>query len=241
MPVACTLSPTSGSYRTTVTDQCSGFRRGETVDVRWDSTSGTTLTSFTAGSGGVGSATFRVPSSKRGAHSVYAVGRSSGRSTRAIFSVRPLMTISPSSGLRGTRVTVRLYGFGAREQITVRWFRTSSSYSRGRRIAGHRLLDRECHAHLHDSIQRNRRQPQDRGNRLSRQLGQQDVLRHAAADGNADENTDIDPDQHGDSNRNLDTHGNADDDADRHDRNAVTHGDAHAVADRDADIDGDAN
>lgn len=128
---ACTASPTSGTYRTLVTVACAGFGRNDQLDIHWDSPSGTVKGTIAAARDGSGSASFRLPSAKRGSHTLY-VAAASGRSVKLTVKIRPSLTLTPKSGPNGTTLTVRAYGFYAGESISLIW---STSSTKAKSIA----------------------------------------------------------------------------------------------------------
>lgn len=106
-----------------------GFAPHETVHGYWQSTSGTpfTVSATTNSLGSFGLAptaagiTFTVPLSPTGQYPVYALGQSSQGLARATFTLRPHLSVMPTSAPAGSTVTVSGAGYGANETVTLRW------------------------------------------------------------------------------------------------------------------------
>jgi Fe2+ transport system protein FeoA len=103
----------------------SGFTPGEPIKVFWNGLGGAliaTTTANAAGALGAGTAlTFRVPTAPAGRYGLFAVGQASGRTAFAALDVVPAVRISPTSGAAGSSAVVSGKGYGAQEQVTVRW------------------------------------------------------------------------------------------------------------------------
>lgn len=110
-----------------MTVTCSGFQTGETVRFTWDSSSGKTLDSETAGDGGAATGKFRAPETPGGAHKIVVSGLSSGGRIDLNVTVKPSVSLSPKTGESGDKVTVTLRGFKAGEIIDLKWYVTSTS------------------------------------------------------------------------------------------------------------------
>jgi hypothetical protein len=114
-----TVTPASGGVGDTVSINGSGFAASSTITFYFDtaSVSGTTPTnnkgSFTFN-------TFTIPSSSRGSHTIKARD-DSGNYATAAFTVAHKITIAPTSGVSGTKVTVKGTGFSASQPITIRY------------------------------------------------------------------------------------------------------------------------
>lgn len=111
-----TISPESGTVGTTVSVTGKGFASSEaTIAVTYDATS--IKTDITAGSNGSWTATFTVPSSARGSHTIDASGASTSATSVSdkTFTVKPSISINPLNGGVGTTVTVTGSGFAASE------------------------------------------------------------------------------------------------------------------------------
>jgi Kelch motif len=102
-----------------------GFTAAEQVKVYWNGLGGppvATTVADAAGSVGAGTAlTFRVPTAPAGRYGLFAVGQTSGRTGYAVLDVVPALRISPTSGSAGSSAVVSGKGYGAQEQVTVRW------------------------------------------------------------------------------------------------------------------------
>jgi hypothetical protein len=93
-----------------------GFAGKGTVSLTYD---GSSLTTATADASGAFTATFAIPASAAGAHTL--VATDGARNLSFSFTVVPGAKISPDSGDVGTPITVTGSGFIARGQITVRY------------------------------------------------------------------------------------------------------------------------
>jgi hypothetical protein len=118
----CSLNRTHGKVGSSLTITCAHFEPNETVDVYWDSTKTTPKKSFVVSSTGSGHGTFSVPTSRNGTHRVIAKGRTSKTLDVVNYSIVPNITFTPASGEEGSKTTVRLTGFGAGEQINIKWY-----------------------------------------------------------------------------------------------------------------------
>jgi hypothetical protein len=116
-----TLSPSSGYVGDTVTVSGSGFNAGS-VTIYFDTTNVRTATA--SASGAFSGATFTVPESYRGDHTVK--GRdASGDSPGVDFTVSQKITVTPASGGVGDTVSISGTGFAASSTITF-YFDTAS-------------------------------------------------------------------------------------------------------------------
>jgi hypothetical protein len=115
-----TLSPTSGPVGTSVTVTGSGFAASATMTINYDGVAqGTTPTMVTTSATGAFSATFSVPASAKGSHTVQATdGTNSGSAT---FAVTSAISLNPTNGNVGTTITVSGTGFAASSTITVKY------------------------------------------------------------------------------------------------------------------------
>jgi len=115
------INRSTGSSGSSITVTGSGFGAAETgIKVTYDGTPVTT--GITASSQGTWSATFNVPASASGSHSIRAYGSSTQAASvgEAGFIVGASISISRSTGASGSSVTVTGSGFGAAETgITV--------------------------------------------------------------------------------------------------------------------------
>ena len=108
------LNPTSATAGSSVTVTGTDFAANTTVTITYDGTVVTTVPSpLSATPLGGWNATFIVPPSASGSHTVNATGSST--SATANLTVTPSVSVSPSGGVVGTSVTVIGYGFGASE------------------------------------------------------------------------------------------------------------------------------
>jgi len=122
----CALSPNSGLAGSRVTLSCRGFAPSEQVDVAFGAT---VLTTTKATTGGQVAASFAVPGGFAGStipgrkDTFQAKGRQSGKTASAIFTVaspaKATCTLSPTTGLAGSRVTLSCRGFGPSERVVV--------------------------------------------------------------------------------------------------------------------------
>jgi hypothetical protein len=126
-PLATRLQATSGTPSTSTYAQGSGMTAGETVELFWDSTSGTKLNTTTANSAGNWVASVQVPDATGGVHKVVARGKTSGKSANANFTVNPKLERSPYSAVPGTTISVTIRGFGASESVNFVFYHTGSS------------------------------------------------------------------------------------------------------------------
>jgi hypothetical protein len=117
-----TLSPSSGYVGDTVTVSGTGFNASSTVTIYFDTTAVGTATTNT--SGAFSGATFTVPDSYRGTHTVKG-SDASGDSTGVNFTILQKITVTPASGAVGDTVTVSGTGFTASSSITF-YFNTQS-------------------------------------------------------------------------------------------------------------------
>ena len=121
VPVAVSVSPSSGPATTAVTVTGSGYRAGESVKVHLDSSKTAPLATVIASSSGRVSASIVIPATFGGAHRVHVVGQSSGKRNAATFTVSPTASISPTSGSAGLLTTVTVAGFGKNEAVSLLW------------------------------------------------------------------------------------------------------------------------
>lgn len=131
--VTATVSPsinittTSGPVGTTVPITGQGYAPGETVDIRWDRSSGTVLKTVTASSSGTFSTSATVPEAGAGKHLFVGVGRTSGAKPSRSFTVtvNPVISISITSGPGGTVVPITGQGYTPGETVDIRWDRST--------------------------------------------------------------------------------------------------------------------
>ncbi|MEJ7762908.1 MAG: hypothetical protein WKF80_08970, partial [Thermomicrobiales bacterium] len=121
--VAPGTSPVGGA----VTVSGTGYGPNEAVRIFLDSASSTPIGSATATAAGSFAATVAMPAAVFGGHQVITRGMTTGRTAFASVSVSPSLARTPTSGPAGTSVAVTVRGFGAAEDVQVRWDSTSGS------------------------------------------------------------------------------------------------------------------
>jgi hypothetical protein len=121
------LSPSNGSYKQTVSATGNGYGASEQVNLYWDSTSSTPIATTTSTSTGSFAATFRVPASIGGSHTVSAIGQTSGTTTSAPFHVIPKLVLQTAAGPQGSSVGITGYGFAAGDSVTLSWDTTGGT------------------------------------------------------------------------------------------------------------------
>src|SRR2546425_5140016 len=123
LPILSTISlnPTSGPAGTTVTITGSLFLPDSVVTISYDGTAVTTTpgTITTDLSGGF-SATFTVPASTVGSHTVSAKDAASNSASAQFIITTPSVSLNPTSGPTGTSVTVTGSNFVANSVVTVK-------------------------------------------------------------------------------------------------------------------------
>lgn len=123
--LSVSVSPTSGAVGTSVQVSAGGFNANEAVEVRWDS--GATVTRATADSSGTVSHLMTVPFLSYGSHTVTLRRQVSGRQASTTFTIWQSISINPTGGATGTRVTLSAQGMPASQPATAYWNRVSSS------------------------------------------------------------------------------------------------------------------
>ncbi|MGI8826212.1 MAG: hypothetical protein ACR2JC_11315 [Chloroflexota bacterium] len=118
---AITLQPASGGFGTSVQVTGASFRAGETVKVYWNATGTPPVATTIANSTGAVETSFGISLGSLGNHQVIAVGQSSHRQAAATFQITPAAFLKYSSGKKGSSNTVTVYGFAAREKVSVHW------------------------------------------------------------------------------------------------------------------------
>ncbi len=121
--LSVSVSPTAGVVGSSVQVSAGGFNANEAVEVRWDS--GATVTRVTADSSGTVSHLMTVPFLSYGSHTVTLRGQVSGRQSSTTFTVRQSISINPTGGATGTRVTLSAQGMPASQPATAYWNRVS--------------------------------------------------------------------------------------------------------------------
>jgi len=113
-----TLTPASGSAGDTITVNGTGFKSSASVTIYFGSTSlGTATTNI---NGSFTDNTITIPSTSRGSHPIKAEDVD-GNDATATFTVAQKITITPTSGGPGIRVTVSGIAFGASKAITIKY------------------------------------------------------------------------------------------------------------------------
>jgi hypothetical protein len=123
---SCALSPTRGPAGARVTLSCRGFAPSEQVEVTFGAT---VLTTAKATASGQATAAFAVPAGFAGStipgrkDTFQAKGRQSGKTASATFTVanptKASCTLSPTTGLAGSRVTLSCRGFTPSEPVAI--------------------------------------------------------------------------------------------------------------------------
>ncbi|HET8522593.1 MAG TPA: M23 family metallopeptidase, partial [Thermomicrobiales bacterium] len=130
------ISPNSGPSGTTIQVSGISFRPGEQVGVYWDSTGSTPLATVTATSTGSFSATVKAQSGAAGRHLIAAKGLSSGWKASRSYTLEAALgssgadasiSITPSGGPTGVKISVSGTGFGPGEKVGVYWDSTGST------------------------------------------------------------------------------------------------------------------
>jgi hypothetical protein len=120
-PPQITLNPTSGQVGDSVSISGSGFAASSAITATFGGSavtlSGTTTTDA---DGAFTGATFTVPASTAGGHTVEVTDASSNFAD-ATFTVTPKITLNPTSGPVGTTVTVTGTGFAGTSTVTIKF------------------------------------------------------------------------------------------------------------------------
>ena len=125
-PADCRLSPTSGVVYSTLDVACTGFRPDEYITLTWD---GSDIAKKRASGGGKATISFAIPRGVTGRHLVKAAGDLGTVVPSRGFRIIPSLTLSPSGGVIGQKISATIRGFAAGEVITLR-FRTAPGSSR---------------------------------------------------------------------------------------------------------------
>jgi hypothetical protein len=121
-----TITPTSGYVGSTVTVSGSGFNPSSTVTIYFDTTAIRTVAATASGS--FSGATFTVPESYRGTHTIKGKD-AGGDSLDVTFTTLQKTTVSQTSGVVGDQVTLDGTGFTGTSNITFYWDNTLLSAS----------------------------------------------------------------------------------------------------------------
>ena len=124
------LSPTVGKPGTTITTTLKGYSPGEAVAVNWydSATATTSIGTTTVNALGTGIVKFVAPDAAKGAHTVEGIGASGNQAT-APFTVVTSMVMTPASGVVGTPLTLTLKGYGAGENLDIKWYENTAGAS----------------------------------------------------------------------------------------------------------------
>jgi hypothetical protein len=125
-PADCRLAPTSGVVYSTLTVTCTGFQPDEYVTLTWDRSD---IARKRASGGGNATVSFTVPRGVTGRHLVKATGDLGTVVPSRGYRIIPSLTLSPTGGVIGQKISATLRGFAAGEMITLR-FRTAPGSSR---------------------------------------------------------------------------------------------------------------
>lgn len=99
-----------------------GFAANETVLAYWSAgNSSILLGSSTANSLGTSTLSFTTLAKPAGTYSLYLAGQTSGNYAFASFNIIPALSITPTSGARGSHATITGTGYRANEMVTVKW------------------------------------------------------------------------------------------------------------------------
>jgi hypothetical protein len=122
------VMPSIGRVGTVVTATFRGYGAGESITVRWydTPTSSTVMGTAVASSVGTAKLTFTVPEAVKDAHTIEGTGNQGGAAATT-YKVTPAVLSSLGFGAVGSTTTLTITGFGAQEQLTVRWYDTTSS------------------------------------------------------------------------------------------------------------------
>jgi hypothetical protein len=109
-PLKLKVQPDTGSVGTQINIQGSEATPNASIEIYWENT---LVGTVTADSNGNFLFVFPVPPSTAGVHNIKAIEPSTGRRGSATFTVIPSLSLNPSVGPAGTRVTVSGHGFTA--------------------------------------------------------------------------------------------------------------------------------
>jgi hypothetical protein len=124
-PPLCTLDRDSAPVGTTVKISCNRFGDGETVDIHWGSVNTDPRTTVTSSADGKLSAEIVIPRSSLGVHYIIARSRDSSKQAAAVFSTTPSVLATPTRGVVGSTIDLRLDGFNEDEQVEIKFYKTS--------------------------------------------------------------------------------------------------------------------
>ncbi len=114
------ISPTSGTVGSNVTISGTYFGSAETINMDYDGFpidfSGDAVTDS---NGAFGPDEITIPTGAAGQHTITVTGATSGIATQVAFTVKPKISISPSSGPPGQLITAIGTGFGKQTTVTI--------------------------------------------------------------------------------------------------------------------------
>jgi hypothetical protein len=116
------VSPPSGVPYQTLTLTGTTFAAAEPVKLFWDSTASTPLTTATTLANGSFVVHLPVPQAAAGAHTLLALGQTSGKSASAPFTVKPAVFLSPNHGKAGSVASLTGVGFDGGETVAALWY-----------------------------------------------------------------------------------------------------------------------
>ena len=124
------LNPQTGVIGSTVSVSGSGFAANSLITIKFDATNQNTSPAvITTVSTGSFSATFVVPASAIGSHTVASVDASSNSASATFTVTSPSITLVPTSGFQGSSVTVSGSNFLPNSTVTLTFAGTSVSTS----------------------------------------------------------------------------------------------------------------
>ncbi len=117
------IDPEKGTVGSEVEIQGEGFDDGERIEVFWDDLDDELDIEDgddeTDNEGEFFDTLIFIPESPAGTHTIIVKGRTSETEAEAEFTVEPQITIDPTSGSSGTKITVSGTGFGKKNDITI--------------------------------------------------------------------------------------------------------------------------
>ena len=106
-----TTTPTSGTYKQSVTVSGNTFAANESIKIYWDSPGTTPLATTTASATGTLTKNIKVPQAALGKHTFFAIGQTSHRVAIASIQIKPKASLSAVSGIAGASIILTGYGF----------------------------------------------------------------------------------------------------------------------------------
>ncbi len=129
--------PSSAAIGATIAVTVRGFGASESVQVRWDTSSGKLLRTVHTNSLGTGTGTFAIPSGVcQGLHDMVATGLTSRLQAKRTVNVNSGSTcttasVSPQSIAPGKKIRINAAGYGANERVQIFWDNRTTSSSSG--------------------------------------------------------------------------------------------------------------